>query len=319
VKASGAEPITPPGILYKYLHPDRTDVIENRRIRFTQPGAFNDPFEMDPHFGTALHGARADALVLDVFENKPFMIYDALPESFREQVSRQRFLDTLASDRGRRFLAMLKASDEIWDLAEATNADLASELADIFRLERDRQIGVLSLSERVDSLLMWAHYTQSHEGFVLAFDTAHPWFNRPRTPDDPAHLRQLLPVTYPRNRPSFPMEELFQRSWSTTKGDDWEYEREWRFIDLLSDAATRERPDDRWPIYLFSLPSDSICAVILGCRVSDETRGKLLGVLSKSRDFSHVRILQAVADKRRFRVTFTKDLTPSRSSGGGDS
>jgi len=36
--------------LYKYLHPDRIDLLQNLLIRFTQPGAFNDPFEMQPYF-----------------------------------------------------------------------------------------------------------------------------------------------------------------------------------------------------------------------------------------------------------------------------
>src|SRR5947207_1139944 len=35
-------------ILYKYLRPARVDVLKHRRIRFTQPGDFNDPFEFRP-------------------------------------------------------------------------------------------------------------------------------------------------------------------------------------------------------------------------------------------------------------------------------
>src|SRR6266700_134946 len=35
-------------ILYKYLPPERIDVLRNRRIRFTQPADFNDPFEFRP-------------------------------------------------------------------------------------------------------------------------------------------------------------------------------------------------------------------------------------------------------------------------------
>jgi len=35
-------------ILYKYLQPTRLDVLKHKRIRFTQPGDFNDPFEFRP-------------------------------------------------------------------------------------------------------------------------------------------------------------------------------------------------------------------------------------------------------------------------------
>ena len=34
--------------LYKYLHPDRIDVLKNQSIRFSPPIAFNDPFEFKP-------------------------------------------------------------------------------------------------------------------------------------------------------------------------------------------------------------------------------------------------------------------------------
>ena len=47
--------------LYKYLPPDRIDVLENAAIRFTQPDQLNDPFESRPcmtsireHFRTAM-------------------------------------------------------------------------------------------------------------------------------------------------------------------------------------------------------------------------------------------------------------------------
>src|SRR5947207_3421051 len=40
-------------VLYKYLTPARLDVLECRRIRFTQPAAFNDPFEFKPYIESA--------------------------------------------------------------------------------------------------------------------------------------------------------------------------------------------------------------------------------------------------------------------------
>jgi hypothetical protein len=39
-------PKSVPPVLYKYCSPDRADIIEGKRIRFTQPRKLNDPFEM---------------------------------------------------------------------------------------------------------------------------------------------------------------------------------------------------------------------------------------------------------------------------------
>src|SRR5689334_11281388 len=36
--------------LFKYVVSERIDILKNCRIRFTQPSAFNDPFEMQPFF-----------------------------------------------------------------------------------------------------------------------------------------------------------------------------------------------------------------------------------------------------------------------------
>ena len=46
--------------LFKYIRPERIDVVENLEIRFTQPDALNDPFELRPHFESIV--AEADIL-----------------------------------------------------------------------------------------------------------------------------------------------------------------------------------------------------------------------------------------------------------------
>src|SRR4051812_34671087 len=38
------------------------------------------------------------------------------------------------------------------------------------------EFGLICLSARFDDMLMWAHYTRGHSGFVIGFDTSHPFF-----------------------------------------------------------------------------------------------------------------------------------------------
>src|SRR6266853_4209076 len=57
-----------PMILYKYLQPARLDVLEHRRIRFTQPGDFNDPFEFRPRIREVASDAEVQAYVETNFE-----------------------------------------------------------------------------------------------------------------------------------------------------------------------------------------------------------------------------------------------------------
>jgi len=39
-----------PKALFKYVHPDRIDILDKSLIRFTQPSLFNAPFEFCPAF-----------------------------------------------------------------------------------------------------------------------------------------------------------------------------------------------------------------------------------------------------------------------------
>jgi hypothetical protein len=60
-------------ILYKYLHPDRVDVLARKMVRFTQPGDFNDPFEFRPY----IESAAADEAVRDYVEANFDKLLDA--------------------------------------------------------------------------------------------------------------------------------------------------------------------------------------------------------------------------------------------------
>jgi hypothetical protein len=52
--------------IYKYLSPERMDVLSRCRIRYTQPGAFNDPFEVKPYVTTISNVDAAESMVDDV-------------------------------------------------------------------------------------------------------------------------------------------------------------------------------------------------------------------------------------------------------------
>jgi hypothetical protein len=55
-------------ILYKHLQPARVDLLKHRRIRFTQPGDFNDPFEFRPKIREVASDAEVRAYVEEHFE-----------------------------------------------------------------------------------------------------------------------------------------------------------------------------------------------------------------------------------------------------------
>src|SRR5947208_2106603 len=139
--------------LYKYLTGDRIDVLQNRKIRFTQPNAFNDPFEFRPYLEQI---ARPDHQ------------REMMESEFHKVVNEQ--LHTLAPTLARLpahqrnailCLAKQRAIHELNIVTTLLVPQIDSQIDEHF----NAHVGVLCLSETRESLLMWGHYADSHKGF----------------------------------------------------------------------------------------------------------------------------------------------------------
>ncbi|WP_325175457.1 DUF2971 domain-containing protein [Xanthomonas hortorum] len=156
-------------------------------------------------------------------------------------------------------------------------------------VKMDEVLGVLSLCEISDSLLMWAHYGMSHTGFVLELDPGHPYFNARRTDQDEfGHLRQ---VRYRDVRPSASLIDLDGTEMFLVKSKEWSYEREWRVLRPLKDAHNIVNANGE-DIHLFQLPPDSIKAVILGARVSTTLADQARLAISGNSAMTHIKLLR---------------------------
>jgi len=161
------------------------------------------------------------------------------------------------------------------------------------------RVGVLSLAERPDNLLMWAHYAADHRGFVIEFDADHDFFHRQESEDD--RFRHLRRVAYSNERPSVAMEEYNAIDALLAKSLDWEYELEWRMILPLSTSDRRIDGGDT-PVHLFALPPECVCGVILGCRTTASQRWEMAQFLTEDRRYRHVTMREARLDPEAFRL-----------------
>lgn len=126
--------------LYKYVNSGTLEYILNGSIRFTQPGGFNDPFELalevyNPHIGEA---------------NKAELQFDTFP--------RKRCID--------KYILSSDFKDDKCN--DVFSRELISKLNDL--------IGILCLSKNPNSHLMWAHYADEYSGAVIEFDESHEYF-----------------------------------------------------------------------------------------------------------------------------------------------
>lgn len=125
--------------LYKYVTAETTLKILGGSIRFTQPGAFNDPFELLPQFITSpeLDGTSCELQVGCV-------------GSRRKGISRSH------KSHESQYSSDLQARMIISSLNSA--------------------VGILCLSKNPESLLMWGHYADEYRGAVIELDDKHEFF-----------------------------------------------------------------------------------------------------------------------------------------------
>ena len=123
--------------LYKYVKVATLKKILDGTIRFTQPSAFNDPFEMVPE------------------------LY--IPQSFVGTQANYSFSVT----------APKLGFDEEFEIDSEYCTDEHSRQ---IRKQLDQKIGVLCLSKNPSSLVMWSHYADEYSGVVIEFDETHEFF-----------------------------------------------------------------------------------------------------------------------------------------------
>lgn len=221
-------------MLYKYLSPTRIDVLQNLKIRFTQPCELNDPFE--------------SALLVQT---------DAYPD-WEEQMLREAEQLVPETEEDRVMLEGLK--DELRERAKQmmTPQAVGRELAD--RINRAQ--GVLSLSRTNDSLLMWAHYGDSHKGYVLGLDDSHPWFyeaNGLRESTKPHNV-----VYTSRRTPIKAGSEDFYERLLCYKSLEWAYEQEVRIFRTFGATQDRFNQNKLDDVHLFDIPKECIKEIFIG-------------------------------------------------------
>lgn len=280
-------PANPPSRLFKYLHPDRIDVLEACKICFASPLNLNDPFELKPpirlYESDESMWATVDELMPQLIEET----FAELPAAARGLITREQIESAARAQ-------MLSAENGFASILKGLTPALLSR----FNEEMENRVGILCLTEAPDDILMWAHYACSHEGFVIEFDPESAFFNQRRTMKD--EFRHLRPVRYSNVRPSLTFDKADFKA-MLTKSEHWSYEREWRMMADLGDATTTLTIHGK-TYHLFEFPSSSIKSVILGARMPQAIRARFLELLSDNPALAHVNCYQASTDDLLFKL-----------------
>ena len=252
--------------VYKYVHENRVDVLESGMIRFSQPAVFNDPFELRP----------------------------ALSKVLSEQATEREFEQLAQKEPD-----IQRLRGPILNNVKQLSSQRAAAMQEFVTRKFNENFGILSLTRRPDSLLMWAHYANGHQGFVIEFDDRHPWFRQGH--EGFAHLGHLRKVRYSKRRPYASMDKLDEIDLLLTKSAQWKYEREMRLV-LALQRCTQRLPRSPFDICLFALPPACVVGITLGCRGSWATEDRIRRILSTGKRYSHVILRRAEVDRSTFRL-----------------
>src|SRR5262249_46903341 len=120
------------------------------------------------------------------------------------------------------------------------------------------RFGMLCLSEKPDNILMWSHYSDGHRGMVIGLDT-----------DLFREGGESFRVNYPENNerveykpfrsPGDSEFETYLKELPRTKGLNWAYEKEWRWLYTLDHQAVKVRQLSSGRVgYFLSIPGTAI-------------------------------------------------------------
>lgn len=245
--------------LYRYS-PHNTDykdqVITHSKIWFSKPDNFNDPLDSRLDYRQMYSVEEIEAFWRGFLESRPDH-----PQSLDEVLQR-------------------------W----GSNQDFVEQQNRVFNQFRS-QIGVCCFSATPTNILMWSHYANNHKGIVYEFKpdlfldsvsdgfTGHPM--RVDYAEHNAYELLSYALTGKPKQDQFVTEQL-------TKAKDWEYEQEYRFIDLKQNGNKPFR-------------KASLKSVIFGAKIPPEEIDRFRELCHQN-GFGHVQFKQARFPQGKFEI-----------------
>ena len=233
--------ISPPSVLYKYRdwnNPYHRNILQNKEIYFPKPSEFNDPFDGNIPI-------RWDKLSYEDCLNKNIELIKI-------------------SNRNLDAKSLKSHAIRITEAKSLWHPDMLQKETKEEIMKWDALIGLFSLSEVPNTILMWSHYSSNHTGFVVGLDT--------KLPQDNYDFDYLKPIKY---QIEYPMisgndnnSDRFEKKFFC-KSELWNYEQEWR----ISKNHIKNR--------IIKLLPETISCVIIGCYTPEKNVRKIQQIIYK--------------------------------------
>jgi len=291
--------------LFKYVKPKTAiTILENKTLQWSIPDSFNDPFEFKSPFA---YGFEWDEMTEVVLRELAKIL---------TQPEEPNLVDgnpVAPNIKERRKECKGKDPNEIIELIRPRFLPLVERFKEEAAHDEEnwrewkKSYLVLCLSAVHNHILMWSHYTSSHQGAVFEFRPivqssnatlfgtstlfAQPVFYSLKVPVA-ANLEEYVGyLTGQKPKPD--TSNAFKKS-TYTKSSVWAYENEWRVLD-------KKRAGEEGTSVLRKFQPQELVSVYLGCRILPEDRQRIIGLLDRWE--APVSLFQMRDERIRFELT----------------
>ncbi len=284
--------------LYKYYSPQRWDnFAKDWTIRFTPPSELNDPFEFSPHV-SSLSEKTPEAKSI---RERIGIILEKVILHFKTSWE---FLVKTGIKGLPMCIVMLLFGPLIIKYISKSFFDSNSTkrfLSALVNVTLSRKKGVLCLTTNMQNLLMWAHYADSHRGFVVEISTEDDIFCIEQGTEG-KHFNQ---IKYTSARCSKAFDALTVDDIYFNKGDIWAYEDEWRVVVSLDDKNIPWKDSEKGIAYIS--PSN-IVSIIFGASMPMEDIKNYCRQIRTQAECKNIKLKRALTHLSRYELVI-EDIT----------
>jgi hypothetical protein len=275
--------------------------LSTRRLRFSSPLRFNDPF--DCYFPPGFSNLRRSVAGFEKRHHAILTGKEILPADSSAAFNMAPLIGLMGT-----------VPPEVIERSRITHKANLLAVANQFNRESQidwegmvRRFRLLSLCAEGKNPLLWSHYADSHRGVAFEFDACDTCFT------DKISFATSMPVTYRKRVPrAYSQKDFIEDALRLnslpdaarallplvmTKSLEWSYEQEWRIVRMAAE-------DGRTLFTELAFSPRSLSRIFLGCRVSIRDQRAIERLVTG--EFAHVEIHQARQSQKRFALEFDR-------------
>lgn len=285
-----------PKSVFKYCNlnsNNHTDNFLKNQIWLSNPLNFNDPYDCSITYDyekiqNIIAFNKVKEIIKDFSEEE--MSYTIKDEILSSDNPIQNLMNWIEA-----FIEGIPEAEDMLIKMNKEHKDTKEFILKDFNERYRNKLKISSFSEDHKSLLMWGHYANNHQGFCIEYNLS--------SMDDNENLKKyLFPVTYSNERfdiTDFYIDNVINKESKDTnrlihsvlyKSEDWEYEKEWRFVITESeyDGKTVSTPKPK--------------AIYLGSQIKEEHKEQFIKVCKEN----NIDVYQMKLDSKMYKLNLEK-------------